>query len=715
MSDHEAVHRVRAFASPAHAATYLWALANKDSRPWSSVESLKESGRAIRALRGEAADDEGWFQCIPTKESFSVSTRFILLRLDSLKLVTVNCLSSGCSTGPALLFGAPGIEPTDEDSEDSNRAHTTAEEEVLHDVQEDMLTMMKEAVQVIEPYFSLHSMKRYALFGLQATCKDHMPVYPVARILVMTPLSFSHLCIGASLRAHPCKSTHQFSEVLWLRRASTDHPAAAPVMEPYANAIYSRAEGDDASRTESQSEDSSDDDLEEYDPLAPVAPTVQESTDGLPVMKAWNTEWQDPMSMASSYSDAAHELQQAYGATLRPPAAREWQDPQSMVPSLVDEARNLQQTQDSMRRQPLAGDCQDPQSMALSASDKGGSIHQLHSSTQRTLSSHTVTFGEPQMTTGTDVSEPQALDGQRSLRQVDSNTTQHPATTLRSLFSALGMQSPKESTSGTSHTPLTMMSGQDDRLHPASSQLRDLPMTMDMRPSSDDGHYRPDATQPSTYDDYPQHGWRRASRSSFGGKAPSLPTVDEESGESDCDLSEDLDNMAVSSADAHPLDTEEAGTLVRTSAGSNVETCEDTQHLNMPPLDQRGVGNEVQDVVACLTFGDKHPKTMTDSPHHAAEGNNQSASADLSKFLSITTLQCFVQRKEEQYGSVQSLMQTLKGPARTPRWHKENSAEPQSTRCAPSIRILYAQSEIWSGQNHCCVSPASTESFPMGQ
>lgn len=59
LGDHEDIHRIKAFESTAHASTYLTALAKKECRPWSSVDSLKHSGSTIRALREEEGDTEG--------------------------------------------------------------------------------------------------------------------------------------------------------------------------------------------------------------------------------------------------------------------------------------------------------------------------------------------------------------------------------------------------------------------------------------------------------------------------------------------------------------------------------------------------------------------------------------------------------------------------------------------------------------------------------
>lgn len=60
----------------------------------------------------------------------------------------------------------------DGDFDDSNKGRTTAEEEVLYDLQEDVLAMMQEAVQVVEPYLSMRALNWYALLcsALQMIC-----------------------------------------------------------------------------------------------------------------------------------------------------------------------------------------------------------------------------------------------------------------------------------------------------------------------------------------------------------------------------------------------------------------------------------------------------------------------------------------------------------------------------------------------------------------
>jgi hypothetical protein len=67
-----------------------------------------------------------------------------------------------CAGFPALLFAnEEEEEPTaEEDIRAFNRTRSspTAEEEVLHDLQEDVLTMIQEAAQVVEPLLTMHAL-----------------------------------------------------------------------------------------------------------------------------------------------------------------------------------------------------------------------------------------------------------------------------------------------------------------------------------------------------------------------------------------------------------------------------------------------------------------------------------------------------------------------------------------------------------------------------
>lgn len=422
-------------------------------------------------------------------------------------------------------------------------------------------------------------------------------------------------------------------------RAPHDQPAAEPDVDPYADAVYSRVEGDDVSVSGSQSgeECHSDNDLEEYDPLTPVSPTGRNGANHLDM-------------------------------------AREWQVPQSMTPSGLDAASDLQQ---------------------------------VLGATQRASTGQHVTFNEPQMmhASGDDNIQPQALSGQLSL-----NTGEHGSSNLAgaqspvnaaSLFADLQMQSFTDSASGDSSAPRAMMSGHDDHMHSAAleqarqragAQLRGLPVPLEMNSTSDDRSQRSAVTPSSFIDDteVPDYGWSGASsyRSSVIGKAPSLATIDEESGESDSDESEGSHHGSMFSA---PL-TVNADDISSPQPPEGLDG--DTQSLNLPPFAHYIDDNGVQNVVACLTGNDDQP--VADIPQHAAsgDGNDSGTRAALSGCLSLAALQSFVQRKEEQHGSVHRHMQAQEVTASSPLSHSETvtSAERQSNRCASCLSLAYMSS-----------------------
>lgn len=320
-----------------------------------------------------------------------------------------------------------------------------------------------------------------------------------------------------------------------------------------------------------------------------------------------------------------------------------------------------------------------PQSMLPFGKDVPSSVQQAHSSTLRQATNQHVTFSEPQLmnVSGDDGIRPQALTSlSHTLRTTEQSSSQSAVNTA-SLFADMQMQSFTDSVAGESSAPRAMMSGQDEY----SNRLpRDLPVPQEMNSSSDDGSHRSRGYKPTYVDDgeASEHTWSGAASycSSMAGKAPSLPTIDEESGESD---SNDSDESHKGSVFSSPMSVQDAA-----NHGSPLQPAgdESAQCLNLPPVIQYKDIHGVQNAVACLT-GSKDQLLTETSAGESGDGTSGDARATLSGCLSLASLQNFVHLKEQQIGSVHRLLQTHDVPAGPALARSETgrSAERHSSRC----------------------------------